>query len=77
MAKLSPEECYVRAIEISNRQKARSLELRAVVSLLRLRQGKTSKRKTFSMLKEVYDWFTEGFETPDLKEARNLIEEMS
>ena len=47
------------------------------MSLLRLRSGKSSEKKAFLMLKEIYAWFTEGFETPDLKEAKTLIKELS
>jgi predicted ATPase len=71
------EECFWKAIEVARRQQARSLELRASMSLARLwqQQGKTSK--AHQMLAEVYGWFTEGFDTKDLQEARALLAELS
>ena len=71
------ETCFQRAIEISRRQKARSLKLRAVMSLTRLwhKQGKTTEAQ--QMLEESYSWFTEGFDTGDLQAAKALLEELS
>ncbi len=71
------EACFLKALEIARRQEAKSLELRAVVSLSRLwrQQGKPSEARR--MLAETYGWFTEGFETADLKEARALLDELS
>ena len=74
------EACFRQAIEIARRQEAKSLELRAVLSLSRLwhAQGTGGKREEARrMVSEVYDWFTEGFDTPDLKEAKVLLEESS
>jgi adenylate cyclase len=71
------EEFFHQAIQIARRQSAKSLELRAVLSLSRLwrRQNKTNEaRRT---LLEIYNWFTEGCDTADLKEARTLLEELS
>jgi len=69
--------CFHRAIEIARRQGAKSLELRAATSLAHLwrRQGK--KEKARNMLAETYGWFTEGFDTADLKEAKTLLDELS
>jgi predicted ATPase/class 3 adenylate cyclase len=69
------EECFRKAIEIAQRQSAKSLELRAVMSLSRLlaRQGKKTEAR--QMLADIYGWFTEGFDTGDLKEARALLKE--
>ena len=65
-----------KAIELSRTQEAKSWELRATISLARLwkEQGKTKQAK--KMLGEIYDWFTEGFDTPDLQEAKSLLEEL-
>jgi hypothetical protein len=71
------ETCFQEAIDISRRQGAKSLELRAVMSLSRLwqqRQDKTEEAR--KMLAEIYSWFTEGFDTADLKEAKALLEEL-
>jgi predicted ATPase len=71
------EECFHQAIKVAQRQEAKSLELRAAMSLARLwqRQGKTTEAR--QMLAEIYGWFTEGFDTADLKEARALLDELS
>src|SRR5262249_41852975 len=70
------EACFLKAIEIAQRQQAKSLELRAVMSLSRLwQQGK--KKEAHEMLSEIYGWFTEGFDTQDLKNAKALLEELS
>ena len=74
------EECFRQAIDIARRQSAKSLELRAVMSLVRLgsqRQGTRKKKIARQMLAEIYGWFTEGFETKDLQEAKMLLEEVS
>jgi predicted ATPase len=71
------EECFHQSIQIAQRQSAKSLELRAVLSLSRLwrRQNKTKEAR--QTLLEIYNWFTEGFDTEDFKEARALLEELS
>ncbi|MBI3796152.1 MAG: hypothetical protein HY268_04170, partial [Deltaproteobacteria bacterium] len=74
---LDAEACFLKAIEVARRQQAKSLELRATVSLARLwqRQGKTTAAQ--QMLAEIYGWFTEGFDTADLQEAKALLEELA
>jgi len=69
------EACFLKAIEIARKQQAKSLELRAATSLARLwqQQGKTTE--AHQMLSELYNWFTEGFDTKDLQEAKALLEE--
>jgi tetratricopeptide (TPR) repeat protein len=70
------EHSFRAAIEISRRQKAKSWELRATTSLARL-LGKQGKRnETRAMLAEIYNWFTEGFDTADLKDAKALLDEL-
>ncbi|HEV8712308.1 MAG TPA: adenylate/guanylate cyclase domain-containing protein [Candidatus Binatia bacterium] len=71
------EECFLKAIEIARRQSAKSLELRAVMSLSRLWQRQGKKDEARQGLAEIYGWFTEGFDTVDLKEAKALLEELS
>ena len=63
-------------MEIAQRQQAKSWELRASTSLARLwqQQGKTAE--AHQMLSEIYHWFTEGFDTKDLQEAKGLLEEL-
>jgi predicted ATPase len=75
--------CLLKAIEIAQKQQAKSLELRAVMSLVRLRQrqathhGSRAKlNEAHQMLSEIYHWFTEEFDTKDLQEAKALVEEL-
>jgi len=72
-----PERCFRRAIDIARRQQAKSWELRAVTSLSRLLQRQGKKEEARLMLAEIYGWFTEGFDTADLKDAKALLEELS
>jgi adenylate cyclase len=71
------EASFEKAIEVARRKSARSWELRASTGLARLRQkqGKTDEAR--ELLGEIYSWFTEGFDTPDLREAKALLEELS
>ncbi|MBI3303933.1 MAG: hypothetical protein HYZ72_17850, partial [Deltaproteobacteria bacterium] len=71
------EECFWKAIEIARRQQAKSLELRVVMSLSRLWQRQGKKDEARQMLAEIYGWFTEGFDTKDLQEAKALLEELN
>ena len=70
------EECFLKAIEIARRQQAKSLELRAAMSLSRLwqQQGKTEEAR--QMLAKIYGWFTEGFDTKDLQEAKARLDSL-
>jgi tetratricopeptide (TPR) repeat protein len=70
------ERCFLQAIEISQKQQAKSLELRAVMSLARLWQQQGKQGEAHTMLSEIYNWFTEGFDTKDLQEAKALLEEL-
>jgi tetratricopeptide (TPR) repeat protein len=71
------EACFHRAIEIARRQKAKSFELRAVVSLSRLLQKEGRQPEARQMLVDIYHWFAEGFDTVDLKEAAALLEDLA
>ncbi|MCZ6811749.1 MAG: AAA family ATPase [Planctomycetota bacterium] len=71
------EAHMTRALDIARRQGAKWFELRAATGLARLWQGQRKHAKARELLEPVYDWFTEGFDTPDLKEAKALLDEMS
>ena len=71
------ESCFHQSIDIARRQGAKSLELRATTSLSRLLKSKGKKDEARQMLAEIYNWFTEGFDTKDLKESKALLEELS
>jgi DNA-binding SARP family transcriptional activator/predicted ATPase len=71
------ETCYQEAVSVAHRQQAKSWELRATVDLCRLWQRQGKKTEACRMLAEIYGWFTEGFDTPDLCEAKALLEELS
>ncbi len=71
------ERHYQRAIEVARQQNARSWELRATVSLCRLWQKQGQREAARHMLEEMYGWFTEGFDTVDLQEAKALLEELA
>jgi serine/threonine protein kinase/predicted ATPase len=71
------EQRFHRAIEIAQRQQAKSLELRAAMSLARLWQKQGRREEARALLAGIYGWFTEGFQTPDLREAKTLLEELS
>jgi len=71
------EASMKKAIEIARRQNARSLELRAVMRLCRLWEKQDKKMEARQLLSEIYNWFTEGFDTPDLIEAKTLLEELT
>jgi predicted ATPase len=71
------EECFWKAIEIARRQEAKSLELRAAMSLSRLWQQQGKKDEARELLTEIYGWFTEGFDTKDLQEAKVLLADLA
>ena len=71
------EACYVRALEVARAQEARSLELRAAGDLARLWGGQGRRAEAHDLLAPVYGWFTEGFDTADLKEAKALLDELT
>jgi predicted ATPase len=67
------EELYRKALSIAKEQEAKLWELRAVASLVRLRRDQGRRAEARDLLAPVYDWFTEGFDTPDLKDAKALL----
>jgi tetratricopeptide (TPR) repeat protein len=71
-----PERCLRTAIDVARRQSARLFELRAAVSLARLLRETNRAEEARAMLAEIFGWFTEGFETVDLKEAKALFEDL-
>jgi predicted ATPase len=71
------ETCFHQALTIARRQQAKSLELRAAMSLARLWQGQGKHMEARQLLAPIYDWFTEGFDTADLREAKGLLEALS
>ena len=70
------EQCFRAAISISRKQHSRSWELRATTSLARLLHDTNRRDEARAMLAEIYNWFTEGFDTADLKDAKALLDEL-
>ena len=70
------EGCFTQALEMARRQEAKSLELRAATSLAHLWQVQGKAAGAREVLAPVYDWFTEGFDTADLKEAEVLLDDL-
>jgi tetratricopeptide (TPR) repeat protein len=70
------ESCYVEAIAIAQTQQAKSLQLRATVSLARLWLQEGKQKAAHTRLSEIYNWFTEGFNTADLRAARAMLAEL-
>ena len=71
------ESHFLRALAIARQQEAKSPELRVALSLSKLRQQQGRSKEALALLAEIYGWFTEGFSTPDLIEAKALLEELS
>ena len=63
-----------RALDVARRQEAKSLELRAAMSLSRLWQQQGKRQEAHDLLAPIYGWFTEGFDTADLREAKALLD---
>ena len=75
-AQAEAEECFLKALDIAQKQQAKSLELRAVVCLARLWQQQGKPHEAHQRLSEIYHWFTEGFATKDLQEAKSILQEL-
>jgi predicted ATPase len=71
------EACFRRALDIARRQQAKSRELRAATSLGRLWQHQGKRKEAHQLLAPIYGWFTEGFDTADLQEAKALLDELA
>jgi predicted ATPase len=76
-ATAAAETCFRKAIEIAKGQSANWWELRATNSLARLLRDTNRRDEARGMLAEIYNWFTEGFDTRDLKDAKALLNELS
>jgi predicted ATPase len=74
---VSPESCFHQSIHIAQRQQAKSLELRAVISLARVHRKQRNRKDERGLLAQIYAGFTEGFDTTDLQEAKALLDEFS
>jgi predicted ATPase len=70
------QDCFERAIAIARKQSAKSWELRSTMSLARLRAKQSHREEACAMLANIYNWFTEGFDTADLIDAKALIDEL-
>jgi len=68
--------CFEEALRVARGQQAKSYELRAAASLARLWGEQGRRTEAYDLLAPVYGWFTEGFDTPDLKEAKALLDEL-
>ncbi len=75
--KSEAEACFKQAIEIARGQSAKFFELRAAVDFARLWQGQGKRAEARELLAPVYGWFTEGFDTADLKNAKALLDDLN
>jgi predicted ATPase len=71
------EACLQHALDVARQQQAKSLELRAAMSLSRLWQRQSKRQEAYDLLAPIYGWFTEGFDTADLQEAKTLLQELA
>ena len=76
-AKAGAEVAFCQAIDIAQRQSSKSWELRAATSMARLWRDQGKRDEARELLAPIYGWFTEGFDTRDLKEAKKLLDELS
>jgi predicted ATPase len=71
------EACFQQALDVARRQEAKSLELRAAMSLASLWQQQDKQVEALALLAPIYGWFTEGFDTADIQEAKALLEALA
>jgi predicted ATPase len=71
------QTCFHHALDLARVQQAKSFELRAATSLARLWQQQGKRAEAHQLVAEIYSWFTEGFDTPDLREAKTLLDELA
>jgi predicted ATPase len=71
------EACFQQALDLARCQRAKSIELRAATSLARLWQQQSKRDEARELLAPIYGWFTEGFDTADLQDAKMLLEELA
>jgi adenylate cyclase len=76
-SELEAQSCFQQALETARRQHARSYELRAATSLSRLWQQQGRRAEAYQLLANVYNWFTEGFETADLRQAQAQLKSLA
>ncbi|MET4823145.1 putative ATPase [Bradyrhizobium ottawaense] len=76
-ASMEAEAILVQALELARKQRGRSFELRVAMSMARLWRDRGKRNEARELLAPIYDWFTEGFDTRDLKEAKALLEELT
>jgi predicted ATPase len=74
---VSAEKQFQRALMVAREQGAKALELRAAISMVRLWRNQGKRAEARDLLAPIYGWFTEGFDTPDLKEAKALLDELT
>jgi predicted ATPase len=70
------EECFKQSLQIAQEQMAKSFELRTTLSLCRLLKKQDKKEEARQLLTKIYNWFTEGFEEPDLREAMAMLQDL-
>ena len=69
--------CFRQGLDTARCQHAKSLELRCATSLARVWHAQDKRQQAYELLAPVYDWFTEGFDTPDLEDAKALLDELA
>jgi predicted ATPase len=73
---MGAEGAFIESLEVARTQRAKSWELRTATSLARLWQSQGKREEAYDLLAPVYNWFTEGFDTKDLKEAKVLLQDL-